>query len=149
GAEVSPLPRDLPLLPRRCGQHRGLAPSARRGAHGGGARRRRVALPVGGAPPRAVRAPDRDGPTRERAMKLHDRTILITGANRGVGEALVNEALRRGAKKIYAGTRGELRHLDQRVTPLTLDVTSDLQIQRAAEQIEALDVVINNAGIAL
>src|SRR5262249_42002810 len=50
---------------------------------------------------------------------------------------------------VYAGTRGALRQPDKRVTPLTLDVTSDSQIQRAAEQIDALDVVINNAGIAL
>jgi len=82
-------------------------------------------------------------------MNLENKTILITGASRGIGEALVNEALRRGARRVYAGTRGELRHHDARVTPVTLDVTSDAQIERAAREIDALDVLVNNAGIAL
>jgi NAD(P)-dependent dehydrogenase (short-subunit alcohol dehydrogenase family) len=82
-------------------------------------------------------------------MNITDKTVLITGANRGIGEALVNEALMRGAKRVYAGTRGALQHADKRVTPLTLDVASDSQIQQAAGQVDALDVLINNAGIAL
>ena len=82
-------------------------------------------------------------------MKVANGTILITGANRGVGEALVDEALRRGARKIFAGTRSGLSHPDGRVVPLTLDVTSDSQIQRAAQGLEELDLLINNAGIAL
>jgi NAD(P)-dependent dehydrogenase (short-subunit alcohol dehydrogenase family) len=82
-------------------------------------------------------------------MNIQDKTILITGANRGIGQALVDEALRRGARKVYAGTRTPFRHPDPRVTPLTLDVTSDAQIRRVAQEIEALDVLINNAGIAL
>ena len=82
-------------------------------------------------------------------MKIANKTILITGANRGIGEALVNEALRRGAKKIFAGTRGELKHPDKRVVPLPLDVTNDSQILRAAQGLEGLDLLVNNAGIAL
>lgn len=82
-------------------------------------------------------------------MNIADKTVLITGANRGIGLALVNEALRRGAKSVYAGTRGALRHADQRVTPLTLDVTNAAQVQRAASEVESLDALINNAGIAL
>ncbi len=82
-------------------------------------------------------------------MKLTNKTVLITGANRGIGRALVDEALRRGAKRVYAGTRGALKIADQRVTTLTLDVTSAEQIQRAADEIDTLDVLINNAGIAL
>lgn len=74
---------------------------------------------------------------------------MITGANRGIGRALVEEALQRGAQRVYAGTRGPLQHSDQRVTPLTLDVTNAAQIRRAASGIDALDVLINNAGIAL
>jgi len=82
-------------------------------------------------------------------MNIAKKTVLITGANRGIGLALVNEALRRGAKRVYAGTRGALENADKRVTPLTLDVTSVSQIRRAADEIGALDVLINNAGIAL
>src|SRR5262249_12471204 len=82
-------------------------------------------------------------------MNIAQKTVLITGANRGIGQALVHEALRRGAKKVYAGTRSGLPNADNRVTPLTLDVTSASQIQRTADEVGALDVLINNAGIAI
>jgi NAD(P)-dependent dehydrogenase (short-subunit alcohol dehydrogenase family) len=82
-------------------------------------------------------------------MTIADKTVLVTGANRGIGQALVEEALSRGARRVYAGTRQPLAHLDPRVTPLTLDVTNPAQIQAAAEQVEALDLLINNAGIWL
>jgi NAD(P)-dependent dehydrogenase (short-subunit alcohol dehydrogenase family) len=82
-------------------------------------------------------------------MNITNKTVLITGANRGIGQALVNEALRRGAKRVYAGTRGPIPIADKRVTPLTLDVTSAQQIRQAAGEVDALDVLINNSGIAL
>jgi len=82
-------------------------------------------------------------------MSIADKTILVTGANRGIGQALVAEALRRGAKRVYAGTRQPLDHPYERVTPLALDVTNRAQIQAAAGQIESLDLLINNAGVAL
>jgi NAD(P)-dependent dehydrogenase (short-subunit alcohol dehydrogenase family) len=82
-------------------------------------------------------------------MTIADKAVLVTGANRGIGQALVAEALTRGAKRVYVGTRQPLAHPDGRVTPLTLDVTSAAQIQAAADQVETLDVLINNAGIAL
>ncbi len=82
-------------------------------------------------------------------MNIQNKTILITGANRGIGRALVNEALRREAKRIYAETRAGLPVADARVTPLTLDVTNASQIEQAARQVNSLDVLINNAGIAL
>jgi NAD(P)-dependent dehydrogenase (short-subunit alcohol dehydrogenase family) len=82
-------------------------------------------------------------------MNIENRTVLITGANRGIGKALVDEALRRGAKKVYAGMRSPIQHSDKRVTPLTLDVTNASQIERAVAAIDTLDVLINNAGIAI
>src|SRR5262245_15582180 len=82
-------------------------------------------------------------------MNLANTAVLVTGANRGIGRALVEEALRRGAKRVYAGTRQPLAHPDGRVTPLTLDVTNAAQIQGAVERVESLDVLINNAGLAL
>ena len=84
-----------------------------------------------------------------RGPGLADRAVLVTGANRGIGQALVEEALRRGAKRVYAGTRQPLAHLDGRVTPLTLDVTNAAQTQGAVERVESLDILINNAGLAL
>jgi NAD(P)-dependent dehydrogenase (short-subunit alcohol dehydrogenase family) len=66
-----------------------------------------------------------------------------------IGRALVDEALSRGAQRVYAGTRQPLAHTDGRVKPLSLDVTSGKQIQEAADEVGSLDVLINNAGIAL
>jgi len=82
-------------------------------------------------------------------MTIADRTVLVTGANRGIGQALVEQALRRGAKRVYAGARQPLAHFDGRVTTLTLDVTNTAQIQGAVERVESLDILINNAGLAL
>lgn len=84
-----------------------------------------------------------------KAINVAEKTVLITGANRGIGRALVGEALKRGAKRVYAGTRGVLQHPDKRVTPLTLDVTNAAQIQRAVDEVGTLDVLINNAGVAI
>jgi NAD(P)-dependent dehydrogenase (short-subunit alcohol dehydrogenase family) len=82
-------------------------------------------------------------------MTIADKTVLVTGANRGIGKALVEEALKRGAKRVYAGTRQFLTHRDGRVMPLTLDVTNAAEIQGAVERVESLDILINNAGLAL
>src|SRR5262249_30107290 len=82
-------------------------------------------------------------------MNIANKTILITGTSRGIGRALVAEAVRRGAKRVYAGTRSPLQNAPDNVTPLTLDVTNASQIQRATEVVDALDVLINNAGIAI
>jgi NAD(P)-dependent dehydrogenase (short-subunit alcohol dehydrogenase family) len=82
-------------------------------------------------------------------MTIADKVVLVTGANRGIGEALVEEALKRGAKRVYAGTRQPLAHPDPRVTSLALDVTDEAQIQAAATRIGSLDILINNAGLAL
>jgi NAD(P)-dependent dehydrogenase (short-subunit alcohol dehydrogenase family) len=84
-----------------------------------------------------------------KAMTIEGKAVLVTGANRGLGQALVEEALRRGAKRVYAGTRQPWIHADERVTPLTLDVTDPAQVQRAAETVGSLDLLFNNAGVAL
>jgi NAD(P)-dependent dehydrogenase (short-subunit alcohol dehydrogenase family)/uncharacterized protein YndB with AHSA1/START domain len=76
-----------------------------------------------------------------------DRTILVTGANRGIGLALVEEALNRGAKRVYAAMRNPVPHPDGRVITLPLDVTDAAQIKAAVQKIDSLDVVINNAGL--
>jgi NAD(P)-dependent dehydrogenase (short-subunit alcohol dehydrogenase family) len=81
-------------------------------------------------------------------MTIEGKVVLVTGANRGIGQALVEEALARGAKRVYAGTRQPIAHLDERVTPLILDVTNAAQIQAAVAAVESLDILINNAGLA-
>lgn len=80
-------------------------------------------------------------------MTIHGKTVLVTGANRGIGEALVEEALRRGAARVYAGARQPRTHADERVTPITLDVTDAAQIEDAAGSVESVDLLINNAGV--
>jgi NAD(P)-dependent dehydrogenase (short-subunit alcohol dehydrogenase family) len=82
-------------------------------------------------------------------MNIANKVVLITGANRGIGRALVNEALQRGARRVYAGTRSALQTADKRVVPLTLDVTNASQIQEATAEVDSLDILINNAGIAI
>jgi NAD(P)-dependent dehydrogenase (short-subunit alcohol dehydrogenase family) len=93
-----------------------------------------------------LREPNR---RRRQRMTIEDKTVLVTGANRGIGQALVEEALRRGAKRVYAGTRQPLANSDGRVTPVILDVTDPAQIQAAVEGVESLDILINNAGVSL
>jgi NAD(P)-dependent dehydrogenase (short-subunit alcohol dehydrogenase family) len=82
-------------------------------------------------------------------MTITDKAVLVTGANRGIGRALVDEALSRGVKQVYAAARQPVAHDDRRVTALTLDVTDASQIEAAVKQVASLDVLINNAGVFL
>ncbi len=77
------------------------------------------------------------------------KTVLVTGANRGLGLALVEEALQRGAARVYAATRQPIAHPDDRVTHVTIDVTDPAQIHAAVGRVESLDILINNAGISV
>ena len=77
------------------------------------------------------------------------RTVLVTGANRGLGQALVDEALERGAKLVYAATRQPFDHPEGRVAPLTIDVTDATQVREAVDKVGALDILINNAGVSV
>ncbi|HEX4187656.1 MAG TPA: SDR family NAD(P)-dependent oxidoreductase [Solirubrobacteraceae bacterium] len=83
------------------------------------------------------------------SVTIADKTVLVTGANRGLGRALVDEASRRGAKRVYAASRQPMVVADARMTPLVLDVTDPVQIQAAVERVESLDILINNAGVSV
>ena len=82
-------------------------------------------------------------------MSIADKTVLVTGAGRGIGQALTDEALRRGARRVYAAARRPSAHPDERVTPLRMDVTDAAQVQAAAGRVGSLDILVNNAGLAL
>jgi NAD(P)-dependent dehydrogenase (short-subunit alcohol dehydrogenase family) len=85
--------------------------------------------------------------TKDRRMNFESKTILITGASRGIGRALVEESLTRNVKRVYAGTRQAFTHSDKRVTLVMIDVTNEEQIKAAIESIASLDILINNAGV--
>lgn len=80
--------------------------------------------------------------------ELTGRTVLVTGANRGLGREFVQQLLGRGVAKVYAAARNPatITDDDPRVVPLQLDVTDPGSVARAAEVAHDVDVVVNNAG---
>ena len=81
-------------------------------------------------------------------MKLQNATVLITGANRGIGLAFAREALARGARKVYAGARNPASVNLPGVEAIALDVNDPAQVTAAAQRASDVTLVINNAGIA-
>jgi NAD(P)-dependent dehydrogenase (short-subunit alcohol dehydrogenase family) len=81
-------------------------------------------------------------------MKLDNATVLITGANRGLGEEFARQALARGARKVYAGARDPASVRLPGVTPVRLDVTDPAQVAQALAECGDVTLVVNNAGIA-
>jgi NAD(P)-dependent dehydrogenase (short-subunit alcohol dehydrogenase family) len=81
-------------------------------------------------------------------QSLDGRTVLVTGANGGLGEQFVAQALERGASKVYAAARTPKTWEDHRVQSLPLDITDPGAIAGAAQAAPDTDLLINNAGIA-
>lgn len=81
-------------------------------------------------------------------MQLDNATVLVTGANRGIGEEFARQALARGARKVYAGARDPASVRLPGVTPVRLDVTDPAHVADAVAQCGDVTLVINNAGIA-
>ena len=69
------------------------------------------------------------------AMKLDNATVLVTGANRGLGLEFARQALARGAKKVYAGARDPASVTLAGVIPVRLDVTDAAQVAAAAREL--------------
>jgi len=86
--------------------------------------------------------------------RIQGKTALVTGANRGIGRAFVEELLAAGAAKVYATARNIdtltslVENSDGRVIPVELDVTKPLMIEAVAEQHRDIDLLVSNAGIA-
>ncbi|APW44514.1 SDR family oxidoreductase [Rhodoferax saidenbachensis] len=81
-------------------------------------------------------------------MQIKNSVVLVTGANRGLGQAFVNALLEAGAAKIYAAARDPGSITLKGVTPIKLDVTNAADIAAAAKQCTDLTLLINNAGIS-
>jgi NAD(P)-dependent dehydrogenase (short-subunit alcohol dehydrogenase family) len=86
------------------------------------------------------------------AQRVEGAVALVTGANRGIGRALTEALLSRGVRKVYATARNPeaLRgQRDERLVSLRLDVTDVDQIRAAEEAASDVEIVFNNAGVAL
>ncbi|MBB3678648.1 SDR family oxidoreductase [Modestobacter versicolor] len=79
---------------------------------------------------------------------LNGRTVLVTGANGGLGEQFVHQALERGARAVFVAARTPRDWDDPRVRPLTLDITDPTSVAAAAATATDVDLLVNNAGIA-
>ncbi|MBJ7463058.1 MAG: SDR family NAD(P)-dependent oxidoreductase, partial [Mycolicibacterium sp.] len=81
---------------------------------------------------------------------LANQTVLVTGANRGMGREYITQLLDRGAAKVYAAARNpqQIESDDPRVTALALDVADAASVTAAAHAAPDVSILINNAGIA-
>lgn len=81
-------------------------------------------------------------------MKIEGCVALVTGANRGLGRALVSALREAGAAKVYAAARDERKIARENgITPLALDITSAASVEAAAKKAEDVTLLVNNAGI--
>ncbi len=87
------------------------------------------------------------------SIDVSGKVVLVTGANRGIGKAIVEEALQRGAKKVYAAVRNSesavslVESHGEKVAVVKLDLADEASIVEAAQQAGDVEIVINNAGV--
>jgi NAD(P)-dependent dehydrogenase (short-subunit alcohol dehydrogenase family) len=86
-------------------------------------------------------------------MEIEGKRVLVSGASRGLGKALVAAFVAARAGEVFAGTRTDgardllRREFPERVTPIQLDVTSDPDVD-AVTQLGPINILVNNAGVA-
>lgn len=80
-------------------------------------------------------------------MQIEGSVALVTGANRGIGRAIAQELVARGAAKVYAGVRDTSTVTDDRLVPVSLDISDAASVAAAAERLRDVQIVVNNAGV--
>jgi len=86
-------------------------------------------------------------------MEIEDSVAIVSGGNRGIGEAFVRELLRCGARRVYVGTRSLkaaeslCSELGERAVAVQLDVSNEAEVKAAATRCKDVSIVINNAGV--
>jgi NAD(P)-dependent dehydrogenase (short-subunit alcohol dehydrogenase family) len=80
-------------------------------------------------------------------VDINGSTVVVTGGQRGLGKAIVDEFLQRGAAKVYATARAPKPSEDPRVVSVELDVTTPDSVAALAALATDADIVINNAGV--
>jgi len=80
-------------------------------------------------------------------MKIDGSVALVTGANRGLGQAYARELVSRGAARVYGAARDPAAVTEPRVTPIALDITDPERVARAAAQCSDVSLLVNNAGV--
>tara|TARA_A100001391_G_scaffold144182_1_gene101919 strand:+ start:718 stop:1461 length:744 start_codon:yes stop_codon:yes gene_type:complete len=87
------------------------------------------------------------------SYEVTGKTVLVTGANRGIGRAIVEGAIQRGATKVYAAVRkldsadSLVEEFGELVVPVQLDLESKESIKAVAKTATDVDMVVNNAGV--
>lgn len=87
------------------------------------------------------------------STQVNGKVALVTGANRGIGKAIVQALLSHGARKVYLAVRDTesttalMQLYGDSVVTLQADIGKDDSIQQLAEQATDVDIVVNNAGI--
>lgn len=80
-------------------------------------------------------------------VDINGSTALVTGGQRGLGKAFVQELLDRGASKVYASARTPQPSSDPRIVPVPLDVTDAASVAAVAQLAGDVTIVVNNAGV--
>jgi NAD(P)-dependent dehydrogenase (short-subunit alcohol dehydrogenase family) len=80
-------------------------------------------------------------------MKIAGSVALVTGANRGLGQAYARELVSRGAAKVYGAARNPAQVTEPGVTPIALDITDAQRVSEVAAQCADVSLLVNNAGV--
>ncbi|WP_395373358.1 SDR family oxidoreductase [Marinicella sp. W31] len=87
------------------------------------------------------------------SININNKTALVTGANRGIGKAIVESFLSHGAKKVYLAVRNLestnalVAAYGDRVQPVHVDLANAESIKQLAQQANDVEIVVNNAGV--